>query len=114
MAYMPQFMRVAMNSLADPTGTPEVYKQAIGLIITTIVSIAVYVPARRVLRRLSIAITYDIRNRFFSHVQYQGPSFYNRFGTGDLMSRAVNDINMVRMAVSFGWVNLMTQPYVPC
>lgn len=107
MAYMPQFMRVAMNSLADPSIPSEVYKQAIGLIVTTIVSIIVYVPARRALRRISISVTYDLRQRFFSHVQFQGPSFFNKFGTGDLMSRAVNDINMVRMAVSFGWVNLM-------
>ena len=107
MAYMPQFMRVAMNSLADPTIPSEVYKQAIGLIVTTIVSIIVYVPARRALRRISISVTFDLRQRFFSHVQYQGPSFFNKFGTGDLMSRAVNDISMVRMAVSFGWVNLM-------
>ncbi len=107
MAYMPQFMKVAFNDLANPNVEPETYKQAIGLLVTTIVSIIVYVPARRALRRLSISITYDLRQRFFSHVQYQGPSFFNKFGTGDLMSRAVNDINMVRMAVSFGWVNLM-------
>ena len=107
MAYMPQFMKVALNDLADPNVVPETYKQAIGLLVTTIVSIIVYVPARRALRRLSISITYDLRQRFFSHVQFQGPSFFNKFGTGDLMSRAVNDINMVRMAVSFGWVNLM-------
>ena len=107
MAYMPQFMKVALNDLADPNVVPETYKQALGLLITTIVSIIVYVPARRALRRLSISITYDLRQRFFSHVQFQGPSFFNKFGTGDLMSRAVNDINMVRMAVSFGWVNLM-------
>ncbi len=107
MAYMPQFMKVALNDLANPNVEAETYKQAIGLLVTTIVSIIVYVPARRALRRLSISITYDLRQRFFSHVQYQGPSFFNKFGTGDLMSRAVNDINMVRMAVSFGWVNLM-------
>ncbi len=107
MAYMPQFMKVAFNDLANPNVEAETYKQAIGLLVTTIVSIIVYVPARRALRRLSISITYDLRQRFFSHVQYQGPSFFNKFGTGDLMSRAVNDINMVRMAVSFGWVNLM-------
>ena len=107
MAYMPQFMRVAMNSLADPNIPSEVYKQAIGLIVTTIVSIIIYVPARRALRRISVSVTYDLRQRIFGHVQYQGPSFFNKFGTGDLMSRAVNDINMVRMAVSFGWVNLM-------
>ena len=107
MAVMPQFMREAMNSLADPSIPSQVHQQAIAIIITTIISVIIYLPARRALRRLSITVTYDLRQRFFRHVQYQGPSFFNKFGTGDLMSRAVNDINMVRMAVSFGWVNLM-------
>ena len=107
MTLMPQFMRVALNDLADPSIPADVSMQAIGMLVTTIVSIIVYVPARRALRRLSISITYDLRQRFFSHVQFQGASFFNKFGTGDLMSRAVNDINMVRMAVSFGAVNLM-------
>ena len=48
-----------------------------------------------------------LRKRFFNMVQYQGPNFFNKFGTGDLMSRAVNDISMVRMVVSFGAVNIV-------
>lgn len=108
MSYMPQFMKVALNDLADPKVEADTSVQAIQMLLTTLLSIIVYVPARRALRRLSISVTFDLRQRFFSHTQYQGASFFNKFGTGDLMSRAVNDINMVRMAVSFGWVNLMT------
>ena len=72
------------------------------------VRFGIFIVARRVMRRISIAVSYDLRKRIFNHVQYQGTAFFNRFNTGDLMSRAINDINMVRMVVSFGWVNIIT------
>ncbi|MCY4058439.1 MAG: ABC transporter ATP-binding protein, partial [Gammaproteobacteria bacterium] len=83
---------------------PNYVGPAIGILVVLILQSGIYVATRWALRRVSIAITYDLRKRFFDHVQFQGPTFFNRFGTGDLMSRAVNDVRMVRMAASYGWV----------
>ena len=104
MMYVPQFMRTAIDSLADPAIEPNYVIPALGILIIVITQAGIYIATRWALRRVSIAITYDLRKRFFDHVQFQGPTFFNRFGTGDLMSRAVNDLRMVRMAASFGWV----------
>lgn len=104
MMYVPQFMRTAIDSLADPEIEPNYVKPALGILVVVILQSGIYIATRWALRRISIAITYDLRKRFFDHVQFQGPTFFNRFGTGDLMSRAVNDVRMVRMAASFGWV----------
>ena len=104
MMYVPQFMREAIDSLADPNIEPNYVEPALGILIVVILQSGIYIATRWALRRISIAITYDLRRRFFDHVQFQGPTFFNRFGTGDLMSRAVNDVRMVRMAASFGWV----------
>ncbi len=38
----------------------------------------------------------DLRNDFFSHLQFLPKSFFDRFSTGDIMARANNDINNVR------------------
>ena len=108
MNIVPQFMRTAIDSLADPAIAPNYALPALGILGVVVVQAAIYIVSRRALRRISIAVTYDLRKRLFNHVQYQGPSFFNRFGTGDLMSRAVNDVRMVRMAVSFGWVQIAT------
>ena len=108
MAFVPQLMRTAIDSLADVNIPPNYALPALGILGVVIVQAIVYIGARRALRRVSIAVTYDLRKRLFNHVQYQGPNFFNRFGTGDLMSRAVNDVRMVRMAVSFGWVQIAT------
>ena len=108
MTLVPQLMRIAIDSLEDAGIEPNYALPALGILGIVAVQAAIYVVSRRALRRVSIAVTYDLRKRLFNHVQYQGPGFFNRFGTGDLMSRAVNDVRMVRMAVSFGWVQLAT------
>ena len=107
-AVVPQLMRVAVDSLADANIPPNYALPALGILGIVAVQSTVYIFTRRALRRVSIAVTYDLRKRLFNHVQYQGPTFFNRFDTGDLMSRAVNDVRMVRMAVSFGWVQIAT------
>ena len=104
---MPWAQKLAVDSLADPAAEPYLLIPALMILGVVVSQFIIYVPARRVLRRISIAAAYDLRKRFFNVVQYQGPNFFNKFGTGDLMSRAVNDISMVRMVVSFGAVNIV-------
>ena len=107
MMYVPQFMLTAVDSLAYEEIDPNYVIPALGILTIVILQSGIYVATRWALRRVSIAITYDLRKRFFDHIQFQGPTFFNRFGTGDLMSRAVNDVRMVRMAASFGWVMIV-------
>jgi len=52
---------------------------------------------RKVVIGVSRHIEYDLRNDFFRHLQRLPPSFYQERRTGDLMSRATNDLNAVRM-----------------
>ncbi|MEE2914174.1 MAG: ABC transporter ATP-binding protein [Pseudomonadota bacterium] len=107
-AMVPLLMKDAIDSLADPALPPNIVWPALLMVAIVCVRFGIFIVARRVMRRISIAVSYDLRKRIFNHVQYQGTAFFNRFNTGDLMSRAINDINMVRMVVSFGWVNIIT------
>jgi len=52
---------------------------------------------RKVVIGVSRHMEYDLRNDFFRHLQRLPPSFYQERRTGDLMSRATNDLNAVRM-----------------
>lgn len=54
---------------------------------------------RRVMIGASRDIEYDIRNDFFAHLQRMPLRYYQARRTGDLMSRATNDLNAVRMMV---------------
>ncbi|GMW02846.1 MAG: ABC transporter ATP-binding protein [Candidatus Hydrogenedentota bacterium] len=45
---------------------------------------------------------YDLRNDYFRHIQTLSRSFFNRTKTGDIMARAVNDLNYVREFIGPG------------
>ena len=54
---------------------------------------------RRVLIGASRHIEYDMRNDFYGHLQKLPLRFYHQQRTGDLMSRATNDLASVRMLI---------------
>jgi ATP-binding cassette subfamily B protein len=54
---------------------------------------------RRILVGASRHIEYDLRNDFFAHLQRLPPAYFHANRTGDLMSRATNDLNAVRMMI---------------
>ena len=54
---------------------------------------------RRTIIGVSRQIEYDLRNDFFRHLQGLPLDYFQRHRTGDLMSRATNDLNAVRMMV---------------
>ena len=55
------------------------------------------------MRRISSASPatskYDLRNEFFAQLQRLSPAYFHANRTGDLMSRATNDLNAVRMMI---------------
>jgi len=57
---------------------------------------------RWVLIGVSREIEFDLRNDLFSHLERLSYSFYQRTRTGDIMARATNDLNAVRMLVGPG------------
>jgi ATP-binding cassette subfamily B multidrug efflux pump len=54
---------------------------------------------RRILIGASRDIEYDVRNAFFARLQQQPLAYYHARRTGDLMSRATNDLNAVRTMI---------------
>src|SRR5688500_3849890 len=54
---------------------------------------------RRIMIGASRDVEYDIRNAFFSRLQLMPLAYYQARRTGDLMSRATNDLNAVRMMI---------------
>ena len=54
---------------------------------------------RQIIIGASRDIEYDIRNTFFERLQQMPLAYYQARRTGDLMSRATNDLNAVRMMI---------------
>jgi ATP-binding cassette subfamily B multidrug efflux pump len=57
---------------------------------------------RVILIGISRDIEYDLRNDLFGHLVSLSPDFYARQRTGDIMARATNDLNAVRMMLGPG------------
>ena len=75
---------------------------AIAIVLCVLGEFACIVVSRRVVRRIGVAVAYDLRKRIYDHLQHQGPAFFARHPTGDLMARAINDINLIRQFVGMG------------
>ncbi len=57
---------------------------------------------------------YDLRNGYFRHVQGLSQDFFHRTNTGDVMARATNDLNYVRMFAGpgiMGSVDMLRVPF---
>jgi ATP-binding cassette subfamily B protein len=54
---------------------------------------------RRIIVGASRDFEYDLRNDFFAALQRQHPGYFQQHRTGDLMSRATNDLSAVRMMI---------------
>ena len=54
---------------------------------------------RRILMGASRHIEYDMRNDFFAHLETLPLAYFQAHRTGDLMSRATNDLSAVRMMI---------------
>jgi ATP-binding cassette subfamily B protein len=65
---------------------------------------------RVILIGMSRDIEFDLRNDFFAHLLRLPPEYFARHRTGDIMARATNDLNAVRMMLGPGvmyWTETM-------
>jgi ATP-binding cassette, subfamily B, multidrug efflux pump len=84
-----------------------------GIIGTVALRFVFVVFARRAIRRVGIAISYDLRQSLYSSVQLQGSDFFSRIGVGDIMTRAIQDISLIQRLVSFGMIFFVIMTYAP-
>ena len=104
---IPLVIRNAIDALTARTAAPESLLRygAIIMGIAFVMAVLRYV-WRHCIFGISRKIEEGIRNRLYSHLQTLSLSFYRRTKTGDLMARAINDINSIRMATGMGLVAL--------
>lgn len=83
-----------------------------GQIGAALIGVAVLSLGIRVLSRMAVfnagrIAEYELRKALLEQLQRLGPSFYRRKSTGDIMSRATNDLGQVRLLFGFGALNSM-------
>jgi ATP-binding cassette subfamily B protein len=95
----PRILKYAIDDLAAGVTTAKLWWYAALLLGVAVLGGVFLFLTRRLLVGASRLIEYDLRNDYFAHLQRLSLSFFHGSRTGDLMSRATNDLNAVRMMV---------------
>jgi ATP-binding cassette subfamily B protein len=104
---IPLVIKKAIDALTFGEATPALLLHCGAMIVAIAAAMAFF---RYIWRYLlfghSRNVEESLRNRLYAHLQTLSLAFYHRMKTGDLMARASNDINAVRMATGIGLVAL--------
>jgi len=87
----------AVDAFMTSVSGSTLLRYALLLVAVTAVQGVFSFTQRLVLVSLSRDIEFDLRNDYFAHLSALPLSFYSRSHTGDLMARATNDLQAVRM-----------------
>jgi ATP-binding cassette subfamily B protein len=98
-AVAPRVLQYAVDDLA--AGVTRTKLATYGGILLLIAGLAGYFryQMRRIIISASRGVEYDLRNDFFAQLERLPVSFFHENRTGDLMSRATNDLGSVRMMI---------------
>ena len=95
----PMVLRYAIDDLTRGITRTKLLAYGATLLAVSIVGGFFRFLMRRILIGASRHIEYDMRNDFFAHLETLPLSYFQQHRTGDLMSRATNDLNAVRMMI---------------
>jgi len=98
----PWVLQHAVDSLQKGVDAAKLGRYALLVVAVAAVAGVFRYLMRRILIGVSRHLEYDLRNDFFAHLQRQPLSFYHGRQTGELMSRATNDMGAVRMVLGPG------------
>ncbi|MGH9256200.1 MAG: ABC transporter ATP-binding protein [Vicinamibacterales bacterium] len=95
----PWVLKLAIDDLAQGVDTAKVRFYAVMVFALAALGGVFRFLMRRVIIGASRDIEYDMRNDFFAHLQRLDLAYFQHHRTGDLMSRATNDLSAVRMMI---------------
>lgn len=101
-AGIPLLIGYAVDSLTASFNSRRAMWLAAALIGLTAVKGVFQYWMRVILIGISRDIEFDLRNDLFRHLARLSADFYGRLRTGDIMARATNDLNAVRMMLGPG------------
>jgi len=101
-AVQPLVIRAAIDTLSHAFGLSRLLRFAALLVGLAAVKGLFQYWMRVIIIGISRDIEYDLRNDLFRHLVELSPDYYGRVRTGDIMARATNDLNAVRMMLGPG------------
>jgi ATP-binding cassette subfamily B protein len=104
---LPWLLRGAVQDIEAGTTLQALARTAGLMVVVAVLQAWARTQSRLQMLGASRRVVYDVRNDFFAHLLRLGASFYDRHRTGDIMSRGVNDLRLLRSLYGPGILNLL-------
>jgi ATP-binding cassette subfamily B multidrug efflux pump len=103
-----------VKAAVDAISVQQSEVAARGALLILVVSVVAMVA--RLASRITIFtggrnVEYELRKALLHHLQRLGPSFFGKMPTGEIMSRATNDLQQVRLLMGFGVLNVVAAAF---
>jgi len=108
---IPWLIGRAVNAI-EQGDQPDLLPLALAIVGAGILRLGLTVVRRVVAGKVSLAVEFDLRQRFYAHLQRLELGFFDSQQTGQLMSRATVDLQSIRFFLGYGLIfitqNLLT------
>jgi len=108
---IPWLIGRAINAI-EAGNKPDLLPLALAILAAALLRLGLTVVRRLVAGRVSLAVEFDLRQRFYAHLQRLELGFFDSQQTGQLMSRATVDLQSIRFFLGYGLIfitqNLLT------
>ena len=104
---IPQLTRMAIDGLQAPDSSLFLKEIALVMVLVALAGACFRTLSRVHLFYAARDVELDLRCQFYDFLTTLEPSFYQRSSTGDLMSRATNDLTQVRLLLGPGVLNIV-------
>ncbi|MFZ5979189.1 MAG: ABC transporter ATP-binding protein, partial [Candidatus Zixiibacteriota bacterium] len=99
---IPYLLKIVFDLLEKKTTSSEILKYVLLMLALAVLSGLFRFLTRRTIVWMSRHLEYNLRGELFGHLLKLSPSFYDKTRTGDIMARATNDLEAVRMMTGPG------------
>ena len=90
---------------------PDLMPLALAIVGAGLLRLGLTVIRRLIAGRVSLGVEYDLRGRFYSHLQALELGYFDSHQTGQLMSRATVDLQSIRFFLGYGLI-FITQSFL--
>jgi ABC-type multidrug transport system fused ATPase/permease subunit len=108
---IPWLVGRAVNAIQDGD-EPDLLPLALAILAAAVLRLGLTVVRRVVAGKVSLAVEFDLRQKFYTHLQRLELGFFDGQQTGQLMSRATVDLQSIRFFLGYGLIfitqNLLT------
>ena len=108
---IPYLIGSAVNAI-ERGEKPDLLPLALAIVAAGVLRLGLTLVRRVVAGKVSLAVEFDLRQRFYAHLQRLELGFFDSQQTGQLMSRATVDLQSIRFFLGYGLIfitqNLLT------